>query len=241
MTKPIKKEVAQAWAVHAFTASGIVLGFLAFVAILDGDRLAAFMWLGLALFVDGIDGTLARRAKVSEVTPQFDGATLDNVIDYFNYVFVPAVMVYKFGMVPSGWEIPAAIAIMAVSTYTFANANIKTADYYFSGFPALWNLVVVYFHIMQWSQWTNLVVIGICCVLTFVPWKYVHPFRVKDWAVVTIPMTVLWAATTIRLVLIDPSQSKAQEASPIIFWLWVIATVYFTGLSIWRSFHPEKD
>ena len=88
------KEVAAAWAVHAFTASGIVLGFLALVAILEGDRIAAFLWLGLALFVDGIDGTLARRARVREVTPQFDGTTLDNVIDYFTYVVVPAMMIY---------------------------------------------------------------------------------------------------------------------------------------------------
>jgi len=241
MNKPINKEVAQAWAVHAFTASGIVLGFLAFISILEGDRVAAFMLLGLALFVDGIDGTLARRARVTEVTPQFDGTTLDNVIDYFNYVFVPAVMVYYFGMVPPGWEIPAAAGIMAVSTYTFANSNMKTADYYFSGFPALWNLVVVYFHIMQSSQWTNLIVIGICCVLTFVPWKYVHPFRVKEWANITVPMTVLWAATTFILVLIDTNEAKAQESSPIIFWLWIVATAYFAGLSIWRSFHPEKD
>ena len=44
-----KTEVAAAWAVHAFTASGAVLGFLALVAILEGDKIAAFMWLGLAL------------------------------------------------------------------------------------------------------------------------------------------------------------------------------------------------
>ena len=90
--KSQKKDVAAAWAVHAFTASGVVLGFLAMVAILEGDKIAAFMWLGLALFVDGIDGTLARRVRVRELTPQVDGATLDNVIDYFNYVAVPALM-----------------------------------------------------------------------------------------------------------------------------------------------------
>ena len=99
-----RKEVAAAWLVHAFTGSGIVLGFLAMIAILHGDRLGVFLWLGLALFVDGIDGTLARRVRVREVTPNVDGATLDNVIDYFNYVFVPALMIYWFGFVPEGWE-----------------------------------------------------------------------------------------------------------------------------------------
>ena len=234
-----RRQVAAAWAVHAFTASGIVLGFLALLSILQGDRIGVFIWLGLALFVDGIDGTLARRAKVREMTPQFDGATLDNVIDYFNYVAVPAMMIYWFGFVPPGFEIPAACAIMAVSTYTFANLGVKSHDYYFVGFPALWNLVVLYFHVLQTGPWLNLGIIVACCVLTFVPWKYVHPFRVRDWRRVTVPMTVLWAATSFRLVLVDPLTSKAAEASPTIFWLWVLASVYFLVLSIWRTMRPD--
>ncbi|MFQ5565170.1 MAG: hypothetical protein ACE5EU_02280, partial [Paracoccaceae bacterium] len=109
------------------------------------------------------------------------------------------------------------------------------------GFPALWNLVVLYFHVLQTTPWTNLIVIGVCCVLTFVPLKYVHPFRVRDWRAVTIPITVLWAATSFRLVLIHPEEFKAREASPVIFWLWVGASVYFAALSIWRSVRPEAE
>ncbi len=236
-----KRDIAAAWAVHAFTASGIVLGFLALIAILEGDKLAAFMWLGLALFVDGIDGTLARAARVKELTPQFDGTTLDNVIDYFTYVAVPAMMVYWFGIVPPGTEIYVSAGIMAVSLYTFANTGVKTEDYYFSGFPALWNLLVLYFHIMQSSQWTNLVVIVICAVLTFVPIKFVHPLRVRKLRHITLPMTVLWAATSLRLMLISPEVEKAQEASPIVFWLWVVASVYFFGISLLRTISPQAD
>ncbi len=234
-----KKEVAAAWAVHAFTASGIVLGFLAVVAILEGDKIAAFMWLGLALFVDGIDGTLARRVRVQEVTPQVDGTTLDNVIDFFNYVAVPALMIYWFGLVPPGWEIATAAGIMAVSTYTFSNVDIKTSDYYFVGFPAVWNLPVLYFHVLQTDAWINLGVIIILALLTFVPMKFVHPLRVKDWRTITVPMTVLWAATSLRLVLISPDVNKAMEASPLLFWLWVMASVYFAILCIWRSFRKK--
>lgn len=234
-----RRQVATAWAVHAFTASGIVLGFLALLAILQGDKFGAFIWLGLALFVDGIDGTLARRAKVSELTPQFDGATLDNVIDYFNYTAVPALMIYWFDFVPPAFEIPATCAIMAVSLYTFANIGVKSHDYYFVGFPALWNMAVLYFHILQTGPWLNLAVIIACCILTFVPWKYVHPFRVRDWRRITVPMTVLWAATSFRLVLVDPARELAIEASPPIFWLWVLASLYFVILSIWRTFRPD--
>ena len=236
-----RREIAAAYAVHAFTASGAVLGFLALLAILEGDLLAVFLWLGLALFVDGIDGTLARKARVTEVTPNVDGTTLDNVIDYFNYVAVPAMMIYWFDFMPEGYATLAAAAIMGVSCYTFANANMKTNDYYFSGFPALWNLVVVYFHILDTGPWVNLGVVAICCVLTFVPWKYVHPLRVRDWRGVTIPMTVLWGATTIRLVLYEADGINAQAASPLVFWLWVAASCYFAGLSAWRSFWPGVE
>lgn len=236
-----RRQLAAAWAVHAFTASGIVLGFLALLAILNGDRIGAFIWLGLALFVDGIDGTLARRARVRELTPQFDGTTLDNVIDYFNYTFVPALMIYWFGFVPAGLEIVSAAAIMAVSLYTFSNLSMKSHDYWFVGFPALWNLVVLYFHIMQTNPWLNFAVICVCCVLTFVPWKYVHPFRVVAWRRVTIPMTVLWAATSVRLALVHPGSGPALDASPLIFWLWVVASAYFLGLSVWRTALPDPS
>jgi len=234
-----KIEVAAAWAVHAFTASGIVLGFLAVVAILDGDKMAAFMWLGLALFVDGIDGTLARRVRVREVTPQVDGATLDNVVDFFNYVAVPALMIYWFGLVPPGWEIVTAAGIMTVSCYTFSNVDIKTSDYYFVGFPAVWNLPVLYFHVLQTDLWVNLAVIVFFALLTFVPMKVVHPLRVVDWRAITLPMTILWAATSLYLVLISPDVNAAHAASPVVFWLWIAVSVYFALLCLWRSLRKE--
>ena len=235
-----KRSVAAAWAVHIFTASGVVLGFLALVAILEGDKIAAFMWLGLALFVDAIDGTLARRVGVESLTPGFDGRTLDNVIDYFNYVVVPALMIYWFGVVPPGWEIAAAAGVMAVSCYTFANVGMKTADYYFSGFPALWNLAVLYFHVLQTGPWVNLAAIAVLGVLTFIPIKFVHPLRVRKFRIVTVPMTVLWAATSLRLVLIHPDVRKVAEASPAIFWLWVLSSIYFAAICLWRTFARSK-
>ena len=181
--REVKKGVA--WAVHAFTTCGIVLGFLALVSVLKNDPVAAFMWLGLALFVDGVDGTLARKARVLEYTPNVDGRTLDNVIDFFTYVAVPALMVYWFDMTPldfffSGqtWSLISAAAIMAVSCYTFANVGMKSDDYYFVGFPALWNVVVLYFFMLQTGPLTNLITIAFLCVLTFIPIKFVHPLRV---------------------------------------------------------------
>ena len=151
------------------------------------------------------------------------------------------MMIYWFNLVPPGWETAASAGIMAVSCYTFANVGMKTSDYYFSGFPAVWNLVVLFFHVMQSDPWLNLTILAVCGVLTFIPFKWVHPLRVRDWRSVTIPMTVLWGATSIRLVLIDPDLQKAVDVSPLVFWLWVLASAYFIAICVWRSFRPEPD
>ncbi len=235
--RDLKKGIA--WAVHAFTTCGIVLGFLALVAVLKNDPVAAFMWLGLALFVDGIDGTLARKARVLEYTPNVDGGTLDNVIDFFNYVAVPALMVYWFdSMMTDMWglNIAAAACIMAVSCYTFANTGMKSDDYYFVGFPALWNIVVLYFYILGTHWAINLAVIAALSVLTFVPIKFVHPLRVTDWREITIPMTVLWAAMSLALILSAKDRAGWGTVEWIELAAWIVASVYFAGISLWRTY-----
>ena len=237
----IKKGVA--WSVHAFTASGIVLGFLALVAVLKNDAVAAFMWLGLALFVDGVDGTLARRARVKEYTPNFDGSSLDLVIDFFTYVAVPALMIYWFNMVPAPfwfagetWSLIMAALIMAVSLYTFANVNMKSFDYYFVGFPAIWNVVVLYFYLFNTGWLTNFITIIALAILTFIPVKFVHPLRVTLWRNVTVPMTVLWAALTLSLVISGRNPDYSDWSYKIQLALFGICSVYFIGISLWRTF-----
>ncbi len=239
--RDLKKGVA--WAVHAFTTCGIVLGFLALVAVLKNDPVAAFMWLGLALFVDGIDGSLARRARVLEYTPNVDGRTLDNVIDFFTYVAVPALMVYWFPMVPEYWglNIAAAATIMAVSCYTFANVGMKSDDYYFVGFPALWNIVVLYFYILGTPWLVNLATIAALSVLTFIPIKFVHPLRVTDWREITIPITVLWAAMSLALILSAKDHSAWGRIEWIELLAWIAASLYFATISLWRTFLKKSD
>ena len=243
--RDVKRGVA--WAVHAFTTCGIVLGFLALVSVLKNDPVAAFMWLGLALFVDGVDGTLARKARVLEYTPNVDGRTLDNVIDFFTYVAVPALMVYWFDMTPvdfifSGqtWSLISAAAIMAVSCYTFANVGMKSDDYYFVGFPALWNVVVLYFFVLQTGPITNLLTIGFLCILTFIPIKFVHPLRVTDWREITIPMTVLWAAMSLSLIIQAKDRSGWGKVEDVQLWVWIAASLYFLSISLWRTFFKHE-
>ena len=231
----INTDKIAAWAVHGFTASGAVLGFLAIISILNNDLVGAFLWLGLALLIDGIDGSLARKIGVLDKTPNIDGSTLDNVIDYLNYVIIPALMIYWFQMVPNGWEIILPAGMFAVSLYTFANINMKTNDYYFSGFPAVWNIVVLYFYILNTHPIINVIIILLLFIFTFIPIKFVHPLRVKKIRNLTIFCTVLWSATTLKLVTTNPDINLFAEQK-IVLLIWIACSIYFATICGTRSF-----
>ena len=113
----VNKDQISAWGVHAFTGSGAILGFLAIVSILNNDQVGAFLFLGIALFVDGADGFFARKVRVEEKTPYLDGVILDSIIDYLNYVIIPALMIFYFQMVPIGLELYLSALIVFVSLY----------------------------------------------------------------------------------------------------------------------------
>ena len=236
--KKINKDKIAAWAVHGFTASGAVLGFLAIISIFNNDLVGAFLWLGLALLIDGLDGSLARKIGVTDKTPNIDGSALDLVIDYLNYVIIPALMIYWFQFVPPGWEVYIPAGIFAVSLYTFANINMKTSDYYFAGFPAVWNIVVLYFYILGTNLWINLIVIIILYILTFVPIKFVHPLRVKNLRNYTIFATVLWGASTLKLVTANPNINLFLEEK-IVMAIWILCSIYFASLCFTKSIKDE--
>ena len=236
--KKINKDKIAAWAVHGFTASGAVLGFLAIISIFNNDLIGAFLWLGLALLIDGLDGSLARKIGVTDKTPNIDGSALDLVIDYLNYVIIPALMIYWFQFVPPGWEIYIPAGIVAVSLYTFANINMKTSDYYFSGWPAIWNILVLYFYILGTNLWINLIVIIILYILTFVPIKFVHPLRVKNLRNYTIFATVLWGASTLKLVTANSNINLFLEEK-IVMAIWILCSIYFASICFTRSIKDE--
>ena len=236
--KNVSKDKIAAWAVHGFTASGAVLGFLAIISIFNNDQTSSFLWLGLALLVDGLDGTIARKVGVSDKATNIDGSMLDNLVDYLNYVIIPSLMIYWFQMVPNGWEIIIPAGIFAVSLYTFANINMKTEDYYFSGFPALWNIVVLYFYILNTNQYINLIVIIFLSILTFIPIKFVHPLRVKKLRNITIFCTIIWSATTLKLVTTYPEINLFNEK--IVLTIWIACSFYFAAICSSRSFKDLK-
>jgi len=166
--------VGLAWAVHGFTASGAVLGVLALLATAGGDYRRAALLMLAALVVDSVDGTLARAARVSEVLPGFDGRRLDDLVDYLNYVVVPAVFLVAAGCV-TGW-IWAALPVLA-SAYGFSQVEAKTEDHFFLGFPSYWNVVAIYLWGLSVSPETGNVLVAALSAAVFVPLKYVYPSR----------------------------------------------------------------
>lgn len=220
---------AKAWSVHAVTASGVILALLALVALLDGRPQACLLWLGLALLVDGLDGTLARRYEVKEVLPNFDGSTLDLVVDYLTYVFIPAIFVYRFVPLPDYTLLPAVGLILLSSLFCFCNLNMKSQDNYFVGFPAAWNVVVVYFYLLDFSPWLSFVTILALAGLTLTRMKFLHPFRVKTFMPLNIAVTLLWMFSCAWLILLYPLNP------PWLLAVWLLASAYFVGVCLWRT------
>ena len=190
-----------AWAVHAFTASGVVLAFLALLAV---DRQAwaeALLWLFAALVVDGVDGTFARAVHVRERLPRIDGDALDLVIDYLTYVFIPALFIWRGGYLPQAWALSLVAGILVSSLYTFARRDMKTEDGYFRGFPALWNVVAFYFFVTNPEPSVGALVIAALVVMTFAPVHVVHPFRVRDYGRWLPVLAIAWLISTAGLLL----------------------------------------
>jgi phosphatidylcholine synthase len=190
---------AAAWLVHLFTASGVVLAFLALEATWRGEWRLALLWLLAALAVDGIDGTLARAARVKEVVPRIDGEAFDLIVDYLNYVFVPAVFIARAGLVPDALALPLAAAILLSSVYVFVRRDMKTEDNYFRGFPALWNVVAFYLFAAQPGAAVGAAVVAVLSILSFAPVVFVHPFRVREWQPWLKIVALAWAAATLAL------------------------------------------
>lgn len=182
-------QVAAAWGVHLYTALGLVLALLSMEAIAQGDA-PAFLLLNLAaIFVDGSDGTLARHFRVKEVVP-FDGALLDNIADYITYVFLPALAFVAFGLLPDGWRWVVVFPVLA-SGYQFCQSIAKT-DESFVGFPSYWNLVFLYFYVLQPPSWLTAVVLVVLSIMVFVPFHYVYPSRTRMLKPLTIGLGLLW-------------------------------------------------
>jgi phosphatidylcholine synthase len=187
-------DLIRAWAVHGLTACGAALALMALIFATGGHWEAMFFCLGLALIVDGVDGPLAREFRVAEVLPRWSGDTLDLVVDFATYVFVPAYAIAASGLMPEFFAIPAGMIVVVTGAIYFADRRMKTEDNYFRGFPAVWNLAAFYLYVLQPPEWIAAAGVVVLAVVSFMPIRFLHPLRVRQWRWLNIALLALWAA-----------------------------------------------
>ena len=224
-------------AVHLYTASGTVLAFLVVIAAIDGDAIRA-LWLSLvALIIDGTDGMLARRMRVKETIPSFDGARLDDIVDYITYVFAPIVLLWTGHFLPGGvlGGTLAALPLLA-SSYQFCRVDAKTDDHFFLGFPSYWNVIAFYVIVIGLSETATGIILVICSVLVFVPIKYIYPSRTKIFRSANLLLTALWLISYAVMLVQMPNPNNVIIALSLGYLL------YYVGSSIYLTLYvaPRK-
>ena len=225
----------KALSVHLLTATGAVLSMLSMLAAVEGKWSMMFLWLVVALLVDGIDGPLARRYDVTENWPTYDGVLMDLIVDYLTYVFIPAYALFKSGLLVgwTGWL--AIIAITYGSVIYFADTRMKTKDKSFSGFPACWNMVVLVLFAVAPSHWTILFVVILLTVGMFLPLKFIHPVRTKRWRNLSLPIAGIWVICAAWA-----AWQNFQEGS-LVHGILVASSLYLCLAGIVQQVLPERQ
>jgi phosphatidylcholine synthase len=228
-----KRDIRLAWAIHALTASGVLLGAAGLEAVVRGHPRTAIVYLIAAMIVDGIDGPIARAANVADALPGMDGNILDLVVDYLTCVMLPVAFMAYFHAFPSGWTVILCAAILFTAVLWFARKDLMTEDHWFRGFPAIWNLVAPTFFLLRSPQWANIVITIILCVLTLSDVKFVHPMQVVHRRVTNVAVTAVWLAAMLALTITWPTTYLPLEI------LLVAAPAWYVFITIERTIQGD--
>lgn len=224
--KPNFFRSAAAWGVHLFTATGAIWGLLAILAIFEEDYRMMIVWMIVAMLVDGFDGMLARWADVKKYANGIDGALLDNILDYLNYVLVPVIFIVKTDFLPAPVQFFTACLILLTSAYQFTQTDAKTDDHHFKGFPSYWNVAALYMLLMNLPPWVNFGFLMLFNIMVFIPVKYIYPSRNSYLRTLTLVLTYLYGAIGIWGLLQYPDQPGW------VVWASFVYVVYYLALSL---------
>ncbi len=224
----------KALSVHLFTGTGAVLSMLAMLAAVDAKWSLMFLWLVVALIVDGVDGPLARHFHVKTMWPTYDGVLLDLIIDYLTYVFIPAFALFQSGLLPgwTGWC--AIIVITYASVIYFADTRMKTTDKSFAGFPACWNMVVLVLFALEPNFYLMTGIIVVLAATMFTNLKFVHPVRTERWRRVTLPVALAWVAFAGRAAWVDFAEGD------IAHWGLALTSLYLLLVGVAQQLFPAR-
>lgn len=224
----------RAFGVHVFTALG---GAIALIAMLEAVRehwAAMFGWLGLALIVDALDGPLARRLNVSDVLPNWSGDTLDLVVDFLTYVFVPAYAITASGLlVPLATPLLGAAIVISGALY-FSDRRMKTDDNHFRGFPALWNAAAFYLFLLKPPAAVGSIALAVLVVLTFVPLHVMHPLRTIRFRKLNIALLAVWAILAILAIAANFEVSPWLSAALCVIGAYVLLSDVLIRVMGWN-------
>lgn len=225
-----------AWAVHLFTASGLVVGMLGLQAVLDGDARTAMLWLLATQVIDGIDGPIARALDVKGKLPKIDGYVLDLVIDFVTCVIVPVVFIYQFGILGHGaWPLAICGLIVATSAIWFSRTDMMTSDNWFRGFPAVWNLVAPTLFLLDVRGVTAQVVCIVLALACLTDFPVPHPVRVVKWRPITLTVTVVWLAAMTLEVIWLPERAGVEGV------VLVLCPLYFVVIGVLHQIDVHKQ
>lgn len=192
------------WAVHAYTGCGLLLAAGIASLLLQPERTletyrTCFLLMLAAVLIDATDGALARAVRIKEAVPEFDGRRLDDLVDFLLYTCLPLLLIDRAGLLPAGFRWVLVVALIA-SAYGFCQADVKTEDGSFIGFPSYWNLVAFYlFAVPIAGAWAVGSILGLAA-LTFVPSRYPYPTQPgrlnRVLLLVSVPWT-LWLAAAL--------------------------------------------
>ena len=224
-----------AFLVHILTASGILTGFMAILAINRSDWREGMMWLLVYLIIDGIDGSLARAVQVKKVLPNYDGKSIDDLSDYTNFVLVPVYFFYQADMV-GGWLEVFCVVVMLVSTAVYyGKEDVVSNDYYFLGFTGMWNMVIFFlFFIFQFPSWLNAIIILLLALFQFLPIKFVYPSRQKRYKGFTMIVSCLLIVSMVAILWVFPYRPNWLLLVPI------LALLYYAAISVALTFLDKE-
>ncbi|BCS35332.1 phosphatidylcholine synthase [Luteitalea sp. TBR-22] len=226
---------AAALAVHAYTASGALIGWLALRSAWDHDPRTALLWLCLACFVDATDGFAARAVEVRRHASWIDGARLDDIVDFLTYVFVPLAVLWDQQLLAGPLGLMAVGAVLIASGLGFSNLHAKTEDHFFTGWPSYWNLIAVYAVAWQWNATGTAIFLMGLAALVFVPIKYVYPSRTATLMAPTLVFGAIWAVQVLLIIWWLPAPPAW------LMWSSVAYPAYYFTLSLWLNVEGQKS
>ena len=226
--------------VHFLTGSGIIFSFMALVSVIEGYKLQTFIFLGVALIIDIIDGSLARKYKSEIIFPNIDGKTLDTIIDYINYIFIPCIMLYKFDYLPLNFIIVIPIVILCISLYSYVNVKLIDTSFSYIGFPSIWNVIVLYLEILSFDKFINLLIILFLIFLKFAPFKVIHPMRFPKFKKTNIALLFGTLFTSTILLINKFKFTFMSEVYLYVLISWLIFNSYFIFFVIFSNLNLLK-